>query len=171
MIEIYLAATQAGWYLTPINHHLTGGRDRVHPRRLRGEGVRRRRALRRRLRRRRRDEAELAGARRASRSAAIPGFRPFAALTDGQPTTRPTDRAAGQVMNYTSGTTGRPKGVRRPLTPFDPDTVGSMFAMFLGMFGIQPEDDNVHLVGSPLYHTAVLVFAGSLAALRPHASC
>ena len=41
------------------------------------------------------------------------------------------DRAAGQVMNYTSGTTGRPKGVRRSLMPFDPDTVGSMFAMFL----------------------------------------
>src|SRR5262245_57372461 len=23
MIELYLAAGQAGWYLTPINHHLT----------------------------------------------------------------------------------------------------------------------------------------------------
>ncbi len=63
-------------------------------------------------------------------------------------------------MNYTSGTTGRPKGVRRALMPFDPDTVGSMFAMFLAMFGITPENDGVHLVGSPLYHTAVLVFAG-----------
>jgi len=29
------------------------------------------------------------------------------------------------------------------------------------MFGIQPGADNVHLVGSPLYHTAVLLFAGS----------
>src|SRR5262249_54940875 len=64
-------------------------------------------------------------------------------------------------MNYTSGTTGRPKGVRRPLMPFDPDTVFSMFTMFLGMFGIQPRDGNVHICGSPLYHTAVLVFAGS----------
>ena len=25
MIELYLAAAQAGWYLTPINHHLTAG--------------------------------------------------------------------------------------------------------------------------------------------------
>src|SRR5262245_24350718 len=24
MIDVYLAAMQAGWYLTPINHHLTG---------------------------------------------------------------------------------------------------------------------------------------------------
>jgi len=28
------------------------------------------------------------------------------------------------------------------------------------MFGLQPQDDNVHIVGSPLYHTAVLVFGG-----------
>jgi long-chain acyl-CoA synthetase len=32
--------------------------------------------------------------------------------------------------------------------------------MFLAMFGISPEGDNVHLVGSPLYHTAVLMFTG-----------
>ena len=36
-----------------------------------------------------------------------------------------------------------------------------MYAMFLAMFGIQPLDDNVHLVGSPLYHTAVLMFTAS----------
>jgi long-chain acyl-CoA synthetase len=36
-----------------------------------------------------------------------------------------------------------------------------MFAMFLAMFGIQAGEDNVHLTGSPLYHTAVLMFAGS----------
>ncbi len=29
------------------------------------------------------------------------------------------------------------------------------------MFGIKPEDENVHIVGSPLYHTAVLIFASS----------
>ena len=28
------------------------------------------------------------------------------------------------------------------------------------MFELQPHDDNVHICGSPLYHTAVLVFAG-----------
>ena len=27
------------------------------------------------------------------------------------------------------------------------------------MFGVKPEDGNVHIVGSPLYHTAVLMFA------------
>ena len=64
-------------------------------------------------------------------------------------------------MQYTSGTTGRPKGVRRPLVDADPDEMGGLYTGFLQMFGITPHDDNVHLVVSPLYHTAVLVFTAS----------
>jgi long-chain acyl-CoA synthetase len=62
-------------------------------------------------------------------------------------------------MNYTSGTTGNPKGVKRALPPkeIDPDDMATLLALFLSMFGIQPEDDNVHICGSPLYHTAVLI--------------
>ena len=64
-------------------------------------------------------------------------------------------------MNYTSGTTGRPKGVRRALGAVDPDrSSASMFGGMLLHVRLQPQDDNVHLVGSPLYHTAVLVFGG-----------
>jgi long-chain acyl-CoA synthetase len=159
MIATYLAAAQAGWYLTPINHHLTAGEIAY----ILGDceakafiGAERFAAA-------CTSAAEQAGMPAASRFAvgAVAGFRPLSALIAGQPSTLPDDRAAGQVMNYTSGTTGKPKGVRRPLAPYDPDTVCSMFAMFLGMFGIQPHADNVHLCGSPLYHTAVLVFAGS----------
>src|SRR5215470_12402917 len=159
MIQTYLAAAQAGWYLTPINHHLTAGEiayivgdceakafigDERFAAACRGAA----------------DQAGLP-ASACYAVGAVPGFQPLAELADGQPETMPEGRAAGQVMNYTSGTTGRPKGVRRPLAPYDPDAVFSMFAMFLAMFGVQPEADNVHLCGSPLYHTAVLVFAGS----------
>jgi long-chain acyl-CoA synthetase len=159
MITVYLAAAQAGWYLTPINHHLTAGEigyilaDSEAKAFIADEHF----------------AAACAGAAQEARLPAsachavgtIPGFGPFAALAAGQPDGLPEDRVAGQVMNYTSGTTGRPKGVRRPLAPYDPDAVFSMFAMFLGMFGVLPNADNVHLCGSPLYHTAVLVFAGS----------
>jgi long-chain acyl-CoA synthetase len=158
MIELYLAATQAGWYLVPINHHLSapeiayilqdsGAKVLVGDERF----------------------AEICGAAAAearmpepARLAVglIPGFRSYADFKASQPATTPENRVAGQVMNYTSGTTGRPKGVRRKLMPFDPDNVAAMFSMFLAMFGIAPAGDGVHLVGSPLYHTAVLVFAG-----------
>ncbi|MFC5750980.1 AMP-binding protein [Actinomadura rugatobispora] len=66
------------------------------------------------------------------------------------------DRAAGSFMGYTSGTTGRPKGVMRGLPEGDPDDVFGRGAEWqLGMFGIEPLKDGVHLVTSPLSHTAV----------------
>ncbi len=63
-------------------------------------------------------------------------------------------------MHYTSGTTGKPKGVRRGLFDIDPDEMTSLYAGFLQMFGVGPHDGSVHLVGSPLYHTAVLLSTG-----------
>jgi long-chain acyl-CoA synthetase len=158
MIELYLAATQAGFYLVPINHHLTapeiayilqdcGAKAFVAHERFADAC------------RKAADEANLPATARYA-VGTIPGFRPYAALKEGQPATAPADRAAGQVMNYTSGTTGRPKGVRRRLLEMSPDDVASLFSLFLALFGIQPKGDGVHLVGSPLYHTAVLVFAG-----------
>lgn len=156
MIELYLATCQAGWYLSPINHHLTapeigyiasdsGAKAFVGGERFAEACV---------------GAMEELDFPKDARFAVgeIEGFRPFADLLAGQPETMPEDRAAGAVMNYTSGTTGKPKGVRRPLPPLDPDTVATLYTGFLAMFGIQPEDGNVHLIGSPLYHTAVLVF-------------
>ncbi len=73
-----------------------------------------------------------------------------------QPTSLPNERSAGMVMFYTSGTTGKPKGVRRNIPPIDPDTNATNFTMLLLMFGIMPEQNNIHFSGSPLYHTAAM---------------
>jgi long-chain acyl-CoA synthetase len=89
----------------------------------------------------------------------LAGFRPFEEIGANQPATPPPGRSAGAVMNYTSGTTGHPKGVRRPLPAADPDTAAGAMTGLLSLFGIQPETGNVHLAGSPLYHTAVLVWS------------
>jgi len=161
MLALYFAATQAGWYLTPINHHLVGpeiayivddceaGALVVHERF--------------------REACQAAAAaialpvdRRFS-VGDVPGFRPWDDLTAGQPSTPPADRAAGAAMHYTSGTTGKPKGVRRKLSGADPDVAAAGGGFLLRLFGTQAHDGNVHLCGSPLYHTAVLAFAsGSL---------
>jgi long-chain acyl-CoA synthetase len=158
-IAINLACAQSGWYLVPINWHLAAGEiayilaDSEAKAFIAHERVAE-------VCKAAADEAALPASQRFALGA-IPGFRPFAELTRGQPTSLPAERFAGAVMNYTSGTTGKPKGVRRPLAPLDPDTIATLFTGFLSMFGIKPEDGNVHIVGSPLYHTAVLVFGSA----------
>jgi long-chain acyl-CoA synthetase len=150
---------QAGWNLTPINHHLVGheiayivddcdaGALVVHEQFAGAcEAAGKEIAL---------------GADRRFAIGDVDGYRPIAELTDGQPATLPADRSAGAPMHYTSGTTGKPKGVRRRLSGADPDVAAGMGGGFLGMFGIKPYDGNVHICGSPLYHTAVLVFAST----------
>ena len=64
-------------------------------------------------------------------------------------------------MNYTSGTTGKPKGVHRRLSGATPEEAALGLGGILFLFDINPGDGNVHIVGSPLYHTAVLRFAGA----------
>jgi long-chain acyl-CoA synthetase len=91
----------------------------------------------------------------------VPGFSDFEELLARQPADVPADRTAGAAMHYTSGTTGRPKGVKRKLTGLDADLAAELFTAFFGLFGIQPRDNNVHLCTSPNYHTAVTTFAGN----------
>jgi long-chain acyl-CoA synthetase len=114
-IELYLGAMQIGLYLTPVNHHLVGPEIAyivndseagvlVGHERFTDEMAK---AL---------TEVSLPTDRVFMVGEPIEGTRPFADLVEGQPTTAPDDRVAGSPMHYTSGTTGRPKGVKRGLT-------------------------------------------------------
>ncbi|MGX1881581.1 acyl-CoA synthetase [Streptomyces sp. NPDC055287] len=156
-LTAYLAASQAGFYLVPVNHHLvgpeiawivadSGAKVVVAHERFADAATAAA------------DEAKLPGNRRYA-VGDVPGFRPYGELLAGQPESAPAGRTLGWVMNYTSGTTGRPRGIRRPLSGKLPEE--SYLGGFLAIFGIRPFDDNVHLVCSPLYHTAVLQFAGA----------
>ncbi len=158
VFQLYLAILQAGFYLVPINHHLVGNEiayiigdceAKVFIAHERFADACAAAA----------DELDLP---KESRFAIgdVPGFRRFEELTDGQPSSLPPDRTTGAVMNYTSGTTGRPKGVRRPLPGLPPEQMALSFGGMLLLFGLQPHDDNVHFCGSPLYHPAVMFFAG-----------
>jgi len=159
-IELYLAALQAGWYLVPINHHLVGPEIAY----IVGDCEAKALVVHERFAPAATAAVEELGypehARFAVGPGGVAGFAAFAALKEGQPSSLPPERTTGAAMNYTSGTTGRPKGVRRPLPGRPPEDVAVGFGGLLMLFGLQPRGDNVHLIGSPLYHTAVTVFGG-----------
>jgi long-chain acyl-CoA synthetase len=54
---------------------------------------------------------------------AIPGFTSFEQAVAGKPTAKLADESLGSMMIYSSGTTGRPKGIKRalPERPVVPD--------------------------------------------------
>jgi acyl-CoA synthetase (AMP-forming)/AMP-acid ligase II len=73
------------------------------------------------------------------------------------------DEQEGRDMLYSSGTTGKPKGVRKPLpgTPFgDPSAAPVQIAAGIARFGAGP--GSVYLSPAPLYHAAPLSFCMSM---------
>ncbi len=79
----------------------------------------------------------------------------FGAALSAQSTEPLAEQTAGLVMLYSSGTTGRPKGVR-PAPPEDPDPQAPNPLMALGMMGAgMPADGSmIYLSPAPLYHAA-----------------
>ncbi|MGE0878190.1 MAG: AMP-binding protein [Acidimicrobiia bacterium] len=87
----------------------------------------------------------------------IDGFRSLQELGAGQPADPPDDRTAGQATFYTSGTTGRPKGVRKNFGTVAPDEIG--LASGIGtVAAAAPADDWVVLVNGPMYHAAPIAY-------------
>jgi long-chain acyl-CoA synthetase len=157
MLEMYLAAMQAGWYITPLNTHLTPAEIAYVLGDARVEAF----VAHERVADKAQEAARRAGLAPASCWAAgtIPGFGDYAALKASQPAARPEARRGGQLLQYTSGTTGRPKGIRRKLEPIDPDVQAHAYSAQLARFDITPGGDGVHLCGSPMYHLAALSYA------------
>ena len=155
-LTVYFAALQTGLYVVPINWHLTAPEvayivsdsdASAFVAHERFADVARVAA----------DEAGIAEDKRFS-VGPLEGFTPLSELgtqTSGPPGTR----TLGAPMTYTSGTSGRPKGVRRPLTGADPYAEPRMAHWFFAQFELKPFDGNVAMCCSPLYHTAVLNFA------------
>jgi len=148
-IETFVACIRAGYRLTPVNWHLTGDEASYIVTDCEAKAL-------------------IATADVASMATACLATTPtcttalmalgvaggFESYEDALATESPEplpDPALGSTMLYTSGTTGRPKGVHRP--------PGTTAAATANLGGYNEAGGDVHLCTGPLYHAAPLAFS------------
>jgi long-chain acyl-CoA synthetase len=148
--EMRLAAGQSGLYFTPISHHLTAPEIAYIVKDseaqviivdgsllgVAGEAL---------------DDIQYPVERRFALDGAA-GWNGYEELLAPFPTMAPKELLAGDFMGYTSGTTGRPKAVRK-LLPEGPPRITQHVLNYMARLDIHP-GRAVHLVSSPLYHAA-----------------
>ena len=92
------------------------------------------------------------------------GYEAFEARISEFPATPLADEPAGQFMLYSSGTTGRPKGILRPqFTHKIHENAGPVGALQKGLWGF--DEATVYLSPAPLYHSAPIGFCSAAQAL------
>ncbi len=91
-----------------------------------------------------------------STGGAIDGFESLEALVSAMPKQAIDDETKGQDLLYSSGTTGRPKGVKIDLTGDSPEVLSDSALAVAKLYGFGA--DTVYLSPAPLYHAAPLRF-------------
>ncbi|RNL62760.1 acyl-CoA synthetase [Nocardioides marmoriginsengisoli] len=158
---IYWAALRSGLYITPINRHLTATEVAYIAEDSDAQAIFVSATL-----------ADIADAladttpgikHRIAFGGEIDGHESYAdVVANAGP--RLTDQPRGSDMLYSSGTTGRPKGIRPTLPTIQVDEPGDpITAMMSQMFKVGPDD--VYLQPAPVYHAAPLKWASAVHAL------
>lgn len=93
------------------------------------------------------------------------GWLKLEELLAAQPADEPEDQCTGSTMFYTSGTTGRPKGVKTSMLPIGADTGVLQFVLEAlgGLMHYQP--DGRTLIVAPMYHSGPFATAAVAGAL------
>ncbi|OFJ50590.1 fatty-acid--CoA ligase FadD4 [Mycolicibacterium grossiae] len=86
----------------------------------------------------------------------LDGWQRYPEAVTGHPETPIDDEIEGDLLQYSSGTTGRPKGIKRALPHVPPSESPGLMAALIG-FWMHP--DAVYLSPAPLYHTAPSVWS------------
>src|SRR3954452_1593261 len=82
----------------------------------------------------------------------LAGWADYDEAMSGRPDTPVADESEGDVIQYSSGTTGKPKGIRRPLTGAPINLEQDPVVPFLRAIGLG--SDSTYLSPAPLYHAA-----------------
>ena len=86
----------------------------------------------------------------------LDGYEPYEETVAGYPGEPLEEELEGHAMMYSSGTTGRPKGIRYQLDRKPVGTPDPTLAGFGAIYGI--DESSVYLSPAPLYHAAPLQF-------------
>ncbi|MFD0687161.1 acyl-CoA synthetase [Actinomadura fibrosa] len=89
-----------------------------------------------------------------------PGYESYEERVAQHPPVPIEDECEGVDMLYSSGTTGRPKGVKPVLSKAPMGTPGALYQLIDFLF--QPNADSVYLSPAPLYHAAPLRYCLTL---------
>jgi long-chain acyl-CoA synthetase len=158
--EVYWAAMRSGLYLTAINHHLSPDEVAYIIEDSDAAALIVSASL--------RPLAEaVAGAGRAGLrlafGGAVEGYGSYADAVAAASSVPFADQPQGGPMLYSSGTTGRPKGVRLALPQVQVDQVGfAVVRNISDVFGVTA--DSVYLSPAPIYHAAPLRWCGGVQA-------
>jgi len=160
-LEVYWAAIRSGLYLTTVNRYLTGEEaayiiDDCEARVLVTSAALAEPAL-----------ALISGIPRCETrlmvDAEVPGYERYEAALASHSAAPLAKRPRGASMLYSSGTTGRPKGIKRPLSGAMIDDPDPALGFFQALFGVA--QDTVYLSPAPMYHSAPLAFSTLVQAL------
>ncbi|MCP3991931.1 MAG: AMP-binding protein [Actinomycetia bacterium] len=93
----------------------------------------------------------------------VDGFEPYEDAVAAHPAEPLASQPRGETMLYSSGTTGQPKGIKRPLSGLEIDDPAGIpgTAMLLTML-FSVSDESVYLSPAPLYHSAPLGFTAGV---------